>query len=346
MKPLRIALTTSLLLAGLLSLIEIGVLYFLEIPVPWVVHLIIFGAGFLFTGFAFRFIYGKYIYSNLSRIHRNILRLKDPRAPIRPFTEEKNDITSEINRILVDWNNESREEIDHLKQIENYRRDFLSNVSHELKTPIFSIQGYVHTLIDGGIEDAEVNILYLNKASKSIDRLINIVDDLESISKMEAGELSVEPRTFDIKELVNEVFELLEIQGKEKNVKLIMNDKPDSSHYVYADRDMVRQVMVNLVVNSIKYGKKEGTTEIRFSEDKDKVIVDIEDDGIGIEKLHLPRLFERFYRVDKSRSREQGGTGLGLAIVKHIIEAHQQYISVNSEVGKGTTFTFSLKKSK
>ena len=204
----------------------------------------------------------------------------------------------------------------------------------------------MHTLIDGGIEDQDINILYLNKAAKSIDRLINIVADLESISKLEAGELDIEPRTFDICELVKEVIESLELQAKEKNVKLFINESNDKPFYVFADKDRIRQVMVNLLLNSIKYGKRDGRTEVKFNDQGDAIMIDVADNGIGVEQYQLPRLFERFYRVDKSRSREQGGTGLGLSIVKHILEAHHQSIFVDSEIDVGSTFSFSLKKSK
>lgn len=345
-KPGQIAIITSLLLGIVITVLLMVMNNLFHVIVPVYFYIFIFIAAFIITGFSFRVLYGKYIFGNLNQIYRHIVRLRNPNELIRPMKHEGNDITNEINRILIDWSNESREEIDHLKQIENYRREFLSNVSHELKTPIFSVQGYVHTLIDGGIEDTDVNTLYLGKASKSIDRLISIVDDLESISKLEAGELIVESRTFDLHELLKDVIESLELQAKEKNVKLLDNVETGKPIYVYADKDLIRQVLVNLLVNSIKYGVTDGKTEIRFTDANDKIIVDVSDNGIGIEKYHLPRLFERFYRVDKSRSRAQGGTGLGLAIVKHIIEAHHQQINVHSEVGKGTVFTFSLKKSK
>lgn len=346
MKTTTLAIATSLLISVIIAAINYVLFYALDINVPWYFGLIISLCTFLLMGFTFRFLYNRYIFTHLNQILKNILRLRYPNEPFRTFREGEREITSEINQILIDWSNESRDEIDQLKQTENYRREFLSNVSHELKTPIFSIQGYVHTLIDGGIEDTDINVLYLNKASKSIDRLISIVDDLESISKLEAGELNIEQRTFDFHELVREVIESLEMQGRERDVKVILNNPNEKQTYVYADKDLIRQVLVNLIVNSIKYGKKDGKTEVRFSDVDDQIIVDVADDGIGIEKQHLPRLFERFYRVDKSRSRDQGGTGLGLAIVKHIIEAHQQHISVNSEYGNGTIFTFSLKKSK
>lgn len=342
----QIALIASLILSASLAVFEFLLLYFLGVGMPWYFHLFLFVVAFLLIGATFRFLYGRYIFENLSQIYSHILRLRTPKQVVRPFKENNRDITSEINRILIDWSNESREEIDQLKQVENYRRDFLSNVSHELKTPIFSVQGYIHTLIDGGIEDADINMHYLNKASKSIDRLISIVDDLESISRLEAGELIVEHRTFEIGELVKDVFDSLEIQAKDKHVKLTIAGNDEKHHYVYADKDMIRQVLVNLIYNSIKYGIQEGETIVRFTDMDDKVLIDVEDNGIGIGKNHLPRLFERFYRVDKSRSRDQGGTGLGLAIVKHIMEAHGESIQVQSEPGKGTAFTFTLRKSK
>ena len=342
----QVGLIASLILASVLTGLEIFMLYLTGTALIWYSHLIFFSAVFALNGLAFRFLYGEYIFENLQQIYRHILRMRNPKEIIRPYKENSRDITSEINRILIDWSNESREEIDHLKQVENYRRDFLSNVSHELKTPIFSVQGYIHTLLDGGIDDPDINLHYLNKASKSIDRLISMVEDLESISKLEAGELMLEYRTFDLNDLVRDVFESLELQAKEKKVSLVIDAGSDKHFYVYGDKDLIRQVLVNLVVNSIKYGLNEGTTTVHFTDADKKIIVDVEDNGLGIEKQHLPRLFERFYRVDKSRSREQGGTGLGLAIVKHIVEAHGETISARSEPGVGTTFTFSLMKSK
>lgn len=342
----HIALVASVVLAFALTIAEWILFKVIGVEIGWRSHLIIFILAFLCNGMMFRFLYGRYIFENLQKIYKHILQLRNPKELIRPYVENNRDITIEINRILVDWSNESREEIDHLKQVETYRREFLSNVSHELKTPIFSVQGYIHTLIDGGIEDPDVNFHYLGKASKSIDRLISIVDDLESISKLEAGELIVEKRTFDIVDLVHEVEDSLELQAKEKGIKLDLISSGEKGIYVFADKDLIRQVLVNLMVNSIKYGKNGGHTFVRFTDTGEKIFVDVEDNGIGIDKHHLPRLFERFYRVDKSRSREEGGTGLGLAIVKHILEAHGESIQVESEPGKGTVFTFALMKSK
>lgn len=291
------------------------------------------------------FLVEKFFYSNLRQIYKNIIQLRS--TPKTSELKIKNlDLLSEINHRLINWEKEQKEEIVHLKELETYRREFLGNVSHELKTPIFSVQGYVHTLLDGGIEDIDINRLFLQKASKGIDRLIAIVDDLESISKLEAGEMLVEPRTFDMNELCKEVIETLEFKAKEKNILLSIKESAAKQLYVFADKERIRQVLVNLVDNSIKYGKENGHTQIDFFDDGDLITTEVGDDGIGIEKNHLPRLFERFYRVDKSRSREAGGTGLGLAIVKHILEAHKQRIGVASEFEKGTSFSFTLKKSK
>ncbi len=300
---------------------------------------------FLVTWLVVNLFFQNEYYNKIKQIYKNVLQLQKHGNDSHTGVQAT-DYVDEINRILVENAKEQKEEIDQLKQMELYRKEFLGNVSHELKTPIFNVQGYIHTLIDGGIEDHDINMLYLNKAARSLDRLISIVDDLESISKIESGNLILEPRTFDINELTREVLESSELMAREKQIQLYIKESTDKPFYIYADKDRIRQVLVNLVVNSIKYGRTNGFTEVRFYDYEDNITVEVEDNGIGVEKHHLPRLFERFYRVDKSRSRHQGGTGLGLAIVKHIIEAHLQKINVVSEPGYGTTFSFTMKKSK
>ena len=317
-----------------------------QIPVDWK-SIVVFSVALVVISFLINyFLIDKFFYSNLKLIYKNILQIKNKTVVASKLNLKDADIIPEINKQLISWETEQQHEIEELKKAEVYRREFLGNVSHELKTPIFSAQGFVHTLIDGGIDDLEINTLYLQKATKSLDRLIAIVEDLESISKLEAGEMMVEPRTFDINELVNEVNDSLELRAKEKNIKLSVKEPPTKQIYVYADKERIRQVLINLIDNSLKYGKQGGETTISFFTNGNKVSVEVSDNGIGIEKSYLPRLFERFFRVDKSRSRDIGGTGLGLAIVKHIIEAHQQTIAVESEPGKGTTFSFTLLKSK
>lgn len=241
---------------------------------------------------------------------------------------------------------ESREkEVKHFENLDSYRKEYLGNVSHELKTPVFNIQGYVDTLINGGLSDPLVNVDYLKRAEKSIDRLIHIIDDLETITQLESGELNLDFDDFDIANLCKDIYSSLELNAAKRNIKLELDKKYDKPVNVLADKFRIRQVLVNLITNSIKYGKDNGTTLVSLNYLNDDVVIEIKDDGDGIAKSHLPRIFERFYRIDKGRSREQGGTGLGLAIVKHIIEAHEKSIIVNSYIGKGTTFTFSLKAS-
>ena len=259
-------------------------------------------------------------------------------------TFENKDVFTEVKSDVINWAQKRTSEIAKLKQMEKYRKEFLGNVMHELKTPIFNIQGYVLTLIDGGLEDASINHQYLERTEKSINRLISIVEDLESISRLESGELKLELSNFDIIKLIEESFEMHEMMAKNFSVKLRIDSVYDKPVYVVADRKRLLEAVNNLVVNSIKYGKKNGETIVSFHDMDENILVEITDNGIGIEESKISRLFERFYRVDKGRSREHGGTGLGLSIVKHIIEAHEQTINVRSQINKGSSFAFTLKK--
>ncbi len=282
----------------------------------------------------------------LKKVNELLSTVKNYRSNDTNSLSNENRSGNEINNLDAEihaWADDRKNEIERLKKLEVYRKEFLGNVSHELKTPIFNIQGYVLTLLDGGLEDPSINKNYLERAEKSVDRMITIIDDLEAISQLETGELQIEPEKFDIGALAKDVADAQEMKATAKGIILTL---PEDSKpvFVYADRFRIRQVLVNLVVNSVKYGKEYGETKIRFYDVGENMMIEISDNGIGIEKEHIPRLFERFYRVDKSRSREQGGTGLGLAIVKHIIEAHSQNINVMSTEGAGTVFSFTLKK--
>ena len=237
------------------------------------------------------------------------------------------------------------EEINILKDQENYRREFLGNVSHELKTPLFTIQGYILTLIEGALKDKKVRGKYLRRSAKGVDRLISIVKDLDLITQFESGIKTVDKTDFNIYELIENVYDLMEFESEKNNTKLLVYNENNTPVIVNADKERILQVLTNLVVNSIKYGKEGGYTKVKVEEyDKDKIIVRVKDNGEGIEDEHLPRLFERFYRIDKNRSRKKGGSGLGLSIVKHIIEAHQEQIFVESKIGQGTEFSFTLQK--
>lgn len=252
----------------------------------------------------------------------------------------------DISDELTAWVEDNDKEIARLKQNEVFRKQYLGNVAHELKTPIFNIQGYISTLLDGGLEDDLINRKYLERAEKSIDRLINIVNDLDTIAKLENDMNRLNMTKFDVVALAKEIVEQLEMEAAKRDIKLSVKgaDSLPSMFWVTADKHFIGQVLVNLIINSINYGKEGGSTRIKFRDMMDKVLVEVEDTGVGISKDDMPRIFERFYRVDKSRSREQGGTGLGLAIVKHIVEAHGERITVRSEMGVGTTFAFPLKK--
>ena len=240
---------------------------------------------------------------------------------------------------------ERKSELEILKDQESYRREFLGNVSHELKTPLFTIQGYILTLIEGAMKDKKVRDKYLKRSAKGVDRLITIVKDLDLITQFESGIKTVNKSIFNINELLENVFELMEFEAEKNNISIKIQTFNKSIN-VFADQERISQVLTNLIVNSIKYGKENGYTKVLLEDyNKEKVLVRIIDNGEGIEDEHLPRLFERFYRIDKNRSRKKGGSGLGLSIVKHIIEAHNEQIFVDSTIGFGSQFSFTLTKS-
>ncbi|MEL6922865.1 MAG: ATP-binding protein [Bacteroidota bacterium] len=291
--------------------------------------------------FVILFFLEKFIYRKIKLIYKTIHRSKLSK---KEKIDLNSDIIDEVEKEVVDWATDQQKEIDALKSLENYRREFLGNISHELKTPIFNIQGYLLTLLDGGLYDKKINESYLNRAAKNVERLQTIVEDLDSISKLESGRLVLEMQDFGIRQLTDEVFEDLEMLANEKNINLTFKEGAAVDFRVKADRESIRQVMTNLVTNSVKYGKENGYTKVSFYDMDKYILIEVADDGIGISKEHLNHVFDRFYRVDKSRSRQQGGSGLGLSIVKHIIEAHQQTINVRSVQGLGSTFGFTLAK--
>ncbi len=246
-----------------------------------------------------------------------------------------------VFRYLLIGKQKKPQNIDLMQKAEKYRREFFGNVSHELKTPIFNIQGYIETLLDGALYDKSVNTKYLKRTSKSVDRLIYIIKDLESIAQLESEELSLEITTWNLGLLIDEIVEQFDLKSQKKKITLV-HDRNSTNVFVQADKGKISQVLYNLISNSIKYGKRRGTTKISCHQLKTTCMISIKDNGIGVAEKNINRLFERFYRVDKSRSRDQGGTGLGLSIVKHIIEAHNQMIKLKSTINKGSEFTFSL----
>lgn len=334
--PKKIALTLACALTALM-LIPLGLfrMAFAE-QIPWSELLVLSAVVFFGSYYLIYRSVKKYIYDRVKLIYKSIHRRKGASDLVETDLDK-------VNQDVEELASQRQQEIDELKMTESFRREFLGNVSHELKTPIFNIQGYIHTLLDGALYDENVNMQYLERTGKSVDRMINIVEDLEMISKIESDRLDLEFTDWDIVGMTQDIFDLVEMKAKKRSVALKF-EKDYPSIKVNGDRDKMMQVMTNLVVNSIKYGKEGGATEVRFYEMGENILVEVADDGIGISESNLPRLFERFYRVDKSRSREQGGTGLGLAIVKHIMEAHKQTINVRSTEGVGTTFSFTLRK--
>lgn len=326
----------TFLITFIIDLQVMNLPFWLVVGLPLITTLISFGVFYFFIK--------HFINDRLKLLYRSIRKGK-----MNPDNEIKFKITDDVIASAEietqKWTEERNNEISRLKEQEEFRREFLGNLAHELKTPIFSIQGYILTLLEGGIEDDAVNIKFLERASRATDRMVNIIEDLDQITKLEVDALKMEMRPFDIHELVQETFESLEEMARNKNIRLSFS-KEYGSVFVNGDRAKISQVLINLLSNSIFYGNNGGHCTVRFYKMDEILTVEVSDDGPGIEEKHLPRLFERFYRVEKSRNRNEGGSGLGLAICKHIIESHGQTISVRSTVGLGSTFAFSLDKSK
>ena len=336
----------SALTALILSLpIAIGIFVFK--PVWWIAlasFALIFSGSFALISYTLQ----TFIYRKIKLIYKLIYQTK---ASKREEFYYKNILPQKgIDEVRADveaWAEQRKAEIELLQQNESYRKEFLQNLSHELKTPIFAIQGYVDTLIAGALENPEVNKKFLASTSRNIDRLVNLVDDLDEISKLESGEQLLYLENFVVQDILKEVYESLAIKADEKQIKCLIKKGCEFPLMVFADKEKIRQVFINLVDNAIKYGKQNGIVESSFYRlDGQTILVEISDDGSGIAEEHLHRIFERFYRTDLARSRKVGGSGLGLSICKHIIEAHGQPIHVRSKIDVGTTFGFTLQKKK
>jgi two-component system phosphate regulon sensor histidine kinase PhoR len=339
-KSYRFALRTTILISFLLTAV-LGIFLWKKGAMDWEILAIIMVASSLISFLVVQLRIEKFIYRNIERIYSDVSLLESTSLAPKTVTTDMRNLTEEIEKFAKD----KKIEIDTLKIREEYRKDFLGNVSHELKTPLFTVQGYILTLLDGAMDDKNLRKKYLQRAGKGVERLIYIVKDLDLITKLEVGDLNLEIEDFDILELVQNVFDLLEMKAAKKNITLTFDMDYKNPIYVKADKEKIQQVITNLVVNSIKYGQQNGTTEVSVENlIKNKVIIRVTDNGEGISKQNLARIFERFYRVDKSGSRAEGGSGLGLAIVKHIIEAHNEKIYVESVVDIGSEFSFTLEK--
>jgi len=338
LSPKQLSFFTALLLS-----VPIGIGFYIVSP-RWQIALIALFVNFAGSYFLIHFVLESFIYRKIKLIYKFINQTK---ANKREETYYKYILPQkgidEVRQDVEQWAEQKKEEIERLKNNEAYRKEFLQNLSHEFKTPIFAIQGYVDTLLEGALDNPAVNKKFLENAARNVDRMVTLVEDLDEISRLESGEQPLYKQNFIIQDLIREVYESLSIKSSRNNIKCSIKKGCETPITVFADKEKIRQVIINLVSNSIKYGKTNGNTVASiYKTDEKHVLVEFTDDGIGIAENHLPRIFERFYRTDRGRSRDIGGTGLGLAICKHIIEAHGESIHVRSKIDVGTTIGFTL----
>ncbi len=331
------SLSAAALGSALLVLVAIDRLDWVYVPLIALLAGVI--SYLIFLGYLRRYIYRK-IKLVYKTIHQHKLTPEEKSSAVNV----REDIIEQVEQDVSSWIEEQNRQIAELRRFDEYRQRFLGDISHELKTPIFNVQGYLETLLDGAIDDAEVRTNYVHKAARNVERLNTIVEDLESISRLENGKEVLDIQVFGIRELTEEVFEELSLKASQRDITLALKQGAATNFSVLADRENIRQVLINLVNNSLKYGREDGQTKVSFYDMDKRILVEVADNGIGIREGHLNRIFERFYRVDKSRSRAAGGSGLGLAIVKHIIEAHEQTVNVRSSTDLGSTFGFTLQK--
>ena len=344
--PVIIARITAFLIAGALGLLLFIVFLLNQDAMAWWLLILIPISTLIISYVGMYIALEKFLFRKIKLIYKIIYDSKLPEDKKPEKYDLTKDIIGDVENKVIDW--QKKKSLESLKQekLDQFRKEFLGNVFHELKTPIFNIQGYIETLIHGGLDDKKINVKFLKRAGKNVNRMAEVVDDLQMISNLEEGSFSVTAEKFDIHLLCAELVETSEMRASKKNIHLGFKEGCNTSFLVIADRELIHQVLSNLITNSIKYGKEDGLTQIGLYDMNEKILVEVSDNGIGIESKHLPRIFERFYRIDKNRSRELGGSGLGLSIVKHILEAHNQTINVRSTRGIGTTFGFTLQKAK
>ena len=337
--PKDVARQSSIFIGVMGALATIAVLWLTEAFELWAVAIVV---GVILEEISYFVIYSaveKFIDHRIKVLYKTISKIKGGDEQSINMDE---DVVETANQDVMEWAEDQIKEITLLRETDSFRKDFIGNLAHELKTPLFNIQGFILTLLEVGIDDPEINRKFLSKAEKNIDRMTGLLEDLDSISKIESGVMTIDPEPVNIVELSNDIVDNLERKAKDANVNLKVRSTED--FIVLCDPQKIEQVLPNLLVNSINYGKDGGKTRVRFYDMGDNILVEVADDGIGIKEEDLLRIYERFYRVDKSRSRHEGGSGLGLAIVKHIVEAHGGNLHVRSTLDEGTTFSFTLKK--
>lgn len=342
--PQKISFAVAIMFVAFISLLYFTSSFFFKGIRFNFFYLFVFDISiFTFSYFLFGFVLRKFIYDKIRLIYKTIRNLKLNHNE-KPDVEINKDIIKEVKEEVEGWSKEHNKEISTLKHQENFRREYIGNISHELKNPIFNIQGYVYSLKEGAVEDKKLAKKYLNRTNKNIERIIDILEDLDTISELEIIDLKPNFIKFDLLQLTNEVIDLFVDKLANKNIEIYFRETYSNPIHAIGDKNKIKQVFINLIDNSIKYNQKNSKIKISFFDMDINHLIEITDEGVGISEEDLPRIFERFYRTDKARSRKQGGTGLGLAIVKHIIEAHNQTINVRSTVGVGTTFAFTIKK--
>ena len=340
--PQQVGFATSLPISGLAAIV---VYFYSE---KWLPSLLLFVGLFIISYLIIYLTVKRFVYRKIKLIYKLIYQTKASKKEefyFKNILPQKS--IDEVNEDVEQWAVQHKEELEVLRKNESFRKEFLLNLSHELKTPIFAIQGYVDTLLNGALSNNEVNKKFLGNASKNVDRLVNLLDDLDEITKLESGEQLLLKENFIIQDLIKEIFESLSIKADEQKIKCFIKDGCEVPLAVYADKEKIRMVIINLIDNAIKYGKQNGIIEASaYKVDGKKILIEITDNGYGIGEEHLSRIFERFYRTDLARARKAGGSGLGLSIVKHIIEAHEDTIHVRSKIDVGTTFGFLLPAAK
>ena len=337
--PKDVARQSAIFIGVMGALATIAVLWLTEAFELWAVAIVV---GVILEEISYFVIYSaveKFIDHRIKVLYKTISKIKGGDEQSINMDE---DVVETANQDVMEWAEDQIKEITLLRETDSFRKDFIGNLAHELKTPLFNIQGFILTLLEVGLDDPEINRKFLSKAEKNIDRMTGLLEDLDSISKIESGVMTIDPEPVNIVELSNDIVDNLERKAKDANVNLKVRSTED--FIVLCDPQKIEQVLSNLLVNSINYGKDGGKTRVRFYDMGENILIEVADDGIGIKEEDLLRIYERFYRVDKSRSRHEGGSGLGLAIVKHIVEAHGGNLHVRSTLDEGTTFSFTLKK--
>ncbi|NPA67904.1 MAG: GHKL domain-containing protein [Chlorobi bacterium] len=342
--PRKLSLFVSVLISFFTGfLYSVSCFVYDSVSFHFTVALFIVTGNFLFSYFVFKFILRKFIYDKIRLIYKTVRNLKLQKEE-KPDMNLNSDIIKEVKEEVEVWGEEHKREISTLKERETFRREYIGNISHELKNPIFNIQGYIYSLMHGAAENPELLKKYLKRTNKNVERIITIIEDLDTISELEITDLKTNFKNFDILRTAKDVVDLFVDKAAEKNINIFFRERYLHPLNAEGDENRIKQVFINLIDNAIKYGFENTRIKISFFDMDSNYLIEITDEGPGIPEEDLPRIFERFYRTDKARSRDKGGSGLGLSIVKHIIEAHNQTINVRSTVGVGTTFAFTVMK--